>query len=76
MPDVLGAWSDMLEARDLACLRGERVVFSGLSFRLAPWDVVNHIVMAAPWRQIWVGRRSWCQACYSQAMIDQCFPKC
>lgn len=26
----------MLEARDLACLRGERVVFSGLSFRLAP----------------------------------------
>jgi heme exporter protein A len=26
----------MLEARDLACLRGERVVFAGLSFRLAP----------------------------------------
>lgn len=26
----------MLEARDLACLRGERVVFGGLSFRLEP----------------------------------------
>jgi len=26
----------MLEARDLACLRGERVVFAGLSFRLEP----------------------------------------
>lgn len=26
----------MLEARDLACLRGERVVFAGLSFALAP----------------------------------------
>jgi heme exporter protein A len=26
----------MLEALDLACLRGERVVFAGLSFRLAP----------------------------------------
>jgi heme exporter protein A len=26
----------MLEARELACLRGERVVFAGLSFRLAP----------------------------------------
>lgn len=26
----------MLEARDLACLRGERVVFAGLSFRLVP----------------------------------------
>ena len=26
----------MLEAQDLACLRGERVVFAGLSFRLAP----------------------------------------
>jgi len=26
----------MLEARDLACLRGERVVFAGLSFALVP----------------------------------------
>lgn len=26
----------MLDARDLACLRGERVVFAGLSFTLAP----------------------------------------
>src|SRR3982750_4393460 len=26
----------MLEARDLACLRGERAVFAGLSFRLDP----------------------------------------
>ena len=26
----------MLEARELACLRGERVVFAGLSFRVAP----------------------------------------
>jgi heme exporter protein A len=26
----------MLEARELACLRGERVVFAGVSFRLAP----------------------------------------
>ena len=26
----------MLEARDLACLRGERVVFAGVSFRAAP----------------------------------------
>src|SRR3954463_6738128 len=26
----------MLEARDLACLRGERVVLAGLSFRLEP----------------------------------------
>jgi cation diffusion facilitator family transporter len=26
----------MLEARDLACLRGERIVFAGLSFALAP----------------------------------------
>jgi len=26
----------MLEARDLACLRGERAVFAGVSFRLAP----------------------------------------
>ena len=26
----------MLEARDLACIRGERAIFSGLSFRLAP----------------------------------------
>jgi len=26
----------MLEARELACLRGERVVFAGVSFRVAP----------------------------------------
>src|SRR5689334_20211517 len=26
----------MLEARELACVRGERVVFAGLSFTLAP----------------------------------------
>ena len=26
----------MLEARDLACLRGERAVFAGVSFRVAP----------------------------------------
>src|SRR5918997_3196300 len=26
----------MLEARELACLRGERVVFVGVSFRVAP----------------------------------------
>jgi heme exporter protein A len=26
----------MLEARELACLRGERVVFAGISFRVAP----------------------------------------
>ena len=26
----------MLEARDLACLRGERAVFAGVSFRAAP----------------------------------------
>ena len=30
----------MLEARDLACLRGERAVFAGLSFRLAPGDAL------------------------------------
>ena len=26
----------MLEAQDLACLRGERAVFAGLSFRVEP----------------------------------------
>jgi heme exporter protein A len=30
----------MLEAQDLACLRGERVIFAGLSFRLAPGDAL------------------------------------
>jgi heme exporter protein A len=30
----------MLEAHDLACLRGERVVFAGLSFRLAPGEAL------------------------------------
>ena len=30
----------MLEARDLACLRGERVVFAGLSFRLRPGEAL------------------------------------
>lgn len=30
----------MLEARDLACRRGERVVFAGLSFRLQPGDAL------------------------------------
>lgn len=30
----------MLEARQLACLRGERVVFAGLSFRLVPGEAV------------------------------------
>jgi heme exporter protein A len=30
----------MLEARDLACLRGERIVFAGLSFALAPGEAL------------------------------------
>jgi heme exporter protein A len=30
----------VLEARDLACLRGDRVVFAGLSFALAPGDAL------------------------------------
>ncbi len=30
----------MLEARDLACLRGERIVFAGLSFDLAPGEAL------------------------------------
>ena len=30
----------MLEAQDLACLRGERAIFAGLSFRLAPGDAL------------------------------------
>jgi heme exporter protein A len=30
----------MLEARNLACLRGERVVFAGLSFALAPGEAL------------------------------------
>lgn len=30
----------MLEARDLACLRGERAVFAGLSFALAPGEAL------------------------------------
>lgn len=30
----------MLEAQDLACLRGERVVFAGLSFTLAPGEAL------------------------------------
>jgi heme exporter protein A len=30
----------MLEAQDLACLRGERAIFAGLSFRLSPGDAL------------------------------------
>ena len=30
----------MLEARDLACLRGERAIFAGLSFRVAPGEAL------------------------------------
>ncbi|HYZ33861.1 MAG TPA: heme ABC exporter ATP-binding protein CcmA, partial [Crenalkalicoccus sp.] len=30
----------MLEIRDLACLRGERVVFAGLSFAVAPGEAL------------------------------------
>ncbi|RAI59521.1 heme ABC exporter ATP-binding protein CcmA [Roseicella frigidaeris] len=30
----------MLEAQELACLRGERAVFAGLSFRLAPGEAL------------------------------------
>jgi heme exporter protein A len=35
-PDFQGVCSEMLEARELACLRGERAVYAGLSFGLAP----------------------------------------
>jgi heme exporter protein A len=30
----------MLEAQDLACRRGERAIFAGLSFRLAPGEAL------------------------------------
>jgi heme exporter protein A len=30
----------MLEARELACLRGERIVFAGVSFRIAPGEAL------------------------------------
>ena len=34
--DGIGGFSRVFEARDLACIRGERAIFAGLSFALAP----------------------------------------
>uniref|UniRef100_UPI0018DF36A9 heme ABC exporter ATP-binding protein CcmA n=1 Tax=Roseomonas rosulenta TaxID=2748667 RepID=UPI0018DF36A9 len=37
---LAGAGDAVLEARDLACLRGDRAVFAGLSFALAPGEAL------------------------------------
>lgn len=34
--DARGSFARVFEARDLACIRGERVIFAGLGFTLAP----------------------------------------
>ena len=39
-PAFAGTTNADLVAEDLACRRGERLVFAGLSFRLAPGDAL------------------------------------